>query len=44
MILRNKLKKECYRQEEKGLAIALDILKSSVENYDKIPILLQTVM
>jgi hypothetical protein len=31
VILRNNLKKEYYRQEENGLALALEILKSNVE-------------
>jgi hypothetical protein len=35
MILRNNIKKECYLQEEKGLAIALEILKSNVEKIMK---------
>jgi len=35
VILRNNLKKECYRQEDKELAIMLEILKNNVENIMK---------
>jgi hypothetical protein len=31
VILRNNLKKECYRQKDNRLALALEILKSNVE-------------